>query len=76
MRAKRFPRGKLPAQFERAGKSRFASTQGSGVTAGLTLRAGGRFIPSGFRECSTMDSVVASEAIDPGSTPGIRTTNR
>jgi hypothetical protein len=24
-------------------------------------------------ECSTMDSVVASEAIDPGSTPGIRT---
>lgn len=26
-----------------------------------------------FCECSTMDSVVASEAIDPGSTPGIRT---
>ena len=27
-------------------------------------------------ECSTMDSVAASEAVDPGSTPGTRTSLR
>ena len=40
---------------------------------GLTHREWVRFIPGLRRERSTMDSVVASEAIDPGSTPGTRT---